>query len=148
MRGRTEAKLIDSADNATIQLLLTGDVHSDNVGYNRGVQIFSQGNTYVEASKSIYLRADGISSDAAQACCTTDSTIDCIAARSRLIEHVAWKKASRSKSTAEQIGSRHAEEQIASRVDVRAMELLQKARTEYQEKFRKPLLAATSFPRT
>ncbi len=65
MRGRTQARLIDSSDNATIQLLLTGDVHSDNVGYNRGVQIFSQGETHVEATKSIYLDADGISSDAA-----------------------------------------------------------------------------------
>ncbi len=119
MQGRTQARLIDNPDSATIQLLLTGTVHSDNVGYNRGVQIFSQGDTRVEATKLIYLDANGMSSDTAQACCDTDSTISCIAARSCLIERVAWKKAGRSKSTAEQIGSRHAERQIEDRVDQR-----------------------------
>ncbi len=146
MKGSTAANLIDSADRAQIELVLTGTVHSDNVGFNRGVQIFSDGDTQVHATKAIYVDADGISADAAQACCETDSRINCISARSCLIEKVAWHKAGRSKATAEQIGSQHAQAQIAERVDARAQDLLDKARSRFQEKFRKPLLRRDEFP--
>ncbi len=146
MQGRTQAELIENSAQASIQLILTGTVRSDNVGYNRGVQILSQGNTQVYATKLIQVDVDGMTSQPAQACCDTESTIHGISARSPLIERIAWKRARRSKAAAEQIASQHAEVQIAERVDARALEMLQQARKDYQEKFRKPLLRRDEFP--
>ncbi len=146
IQGRTEARLIDHPDKGNIELLLSGTVLSDNVGFNRGVKIFSQGVTQVMATKPIYIDARGIAADRSQAQCDTDSKINAIVAKSCLVERIAWKRAARSKSTAERIGSRHAEDQVADRMDQQAAELLNKARKEYQDKFRQPLLRRDEFP--
>jgi hypothetical protein len=63
-----------------------------------------------------------------------------------LIERIAWKKAGRSKCEAEQIGSAHAEERIATRMNERAVEMLAEARENYENKFRRPLLRRGEFP--
>ena len=146
MHGRTEVELLDSADRARIRLNLTGNIHSDNIGYNRGVRIYSQGETRVQGSKMVHVAPTGISSEGSQVQCDTDSSIDAITAKSCIVEKIAWKRARRSKSSAEQIGSRHAEQRVASGMDERAEELLIKAGNDYQEKFRKPLLRRDEFP--
>jgi hypothetical protein len=146
MQGRTSVRLIDDVERANLEVVLTGTVTSSNVGYNRGVQIFSRGTTGVEAAVPVYLDPIGFSTGGAQAYCSTNSQIDDIVAKRCLVERIAWKKANRSKAEAEAIGSEHAEARIAERMDQRTAELLREMRESYDAKFRRPLLRRGEFP--
>jgi len=146
MSGRTSVRLAEDSRHAQLDVVLTGTIASSNVGYNRGVQIFTRGTIGVDASVPVYLDPLGFTSGRAVACCTTDSVIDDIVAKRRLIERIAWKKAGRSQPQAEQIGSRHAEARIASRMEERAAEMLLDARKTYEARFRNPLLRRGEFP--
>ena len=147
MKGTTRVEFMDNTERAQIRLHLTGTIHSDNVGHNRGVQICSQAETQVRGTKIVHIDAPGLTSEQSQVSCDTQSTINGIGARSCLVEKIAWKRVMKSKSTAEQIGSQRAEERVASGMEQRAAELLQRASGEYLEKFRNPLLRRDEFPR-
>lgn len=147
MRGETGAELIDSSEDAHLRLLVKGVTESDNVGYNRGVRVFSESQTRVRGTKAIHMDAEGLSFERSQVDCETESTIQGIAAPSRLVARLAQKRAFRTKSQAEAIGSRRAEARMVRRIDDQADELLEKAQTQYQERFRKPLLRRGEFPR-
>ncbi|MFW6170853.1 MAG: hypothetical protein ACODAD_10220 [Planctomycetota bacterium] len=147
MRGRTGVELVDSAEAAHIRLLVNGVTESDNVGYNRGVRIFSQSQTSVKGSKAIHMDAEGLSFKRSRVHCRTESTIQGISAGSRLVARVAARQALRTKSQAEAIGSRRAEARMVKRIDGQADELLEKAQKRYQQRFRKPLLRRGEFPR-
>lgn len=146
LTGQTHVRFLDDSNAAHLQIVLTGTVNSTNVGYNRGVQIFSRGVTDVEAILPVSLTPTRFTADKATACCTTNSTIDDIAAKRRIIERIAWKKAIRSKWQAEQIGSAHAEERIATTMDGQAVQVLAEARENYENKFCRPLLRRGEFP--
>lgn len=146
MRGHTKARLADHPTAANLQLVLDGTVNSDNVGYNRGVRIYSRGVTDVLATKDVFVTAAGIDSEGANARCDTLSTIDGIAAKSRMVTRLAWRQTMRKKSTAEYIASRHAEQRVSKQMDERADQLLAQARQQYEDHFRKPLLRRGEFP--
>ncbi len=147
MDGQTDLRFDDNVNGqASITLLLTGRVHSVNVGRNRGVTLHSQGTTTVDAEKQFHLSAEGIVAWGAIARCCTSSTITGICAPSGLIRHIAQKRAARSKGQAERIASRHAEQQIAQQMDNQAEEMLHKVREAYQGKFRLPLIRRGEFP--
>lgn len=146
MRGRTRITLLECADRARLLLTLDGTIHSNNVGVNRGVRILSNAQTSVEGTKVVFLDKAGLSSERPQVWCDTNSVINAIQARCGIVEKIAWKRASKSKGTAEQIGSRHAEERVAAGMEQRAAEILAKAGDEYQQRFRRPLLRRDEFP--
>ncbi len=146
MQGSTDVQLVDSDHDAHLRVRLTGAIHSTNVGFNRGVRIDSRGETQVLGTKSVRIDASGITAEGAQVQCSTHSTIDAIRARSCLIEKIAWKRAGRSKGSAERIGSQHAEQRVAEGMDERANEQLAPARRDFEEKFRNPLLRRDEFP--
>ncbi|MHB8970878.1 MAG: hypothetical protein ACYC3X_15285 [Pirellulaceae bacterium] len=146
MSGNTQVRFVDDPDNASLQIVLAGTVVASNVGYNRGVKILSRGSVSVEAVKPLRLDPLGFSTGGATATCATESTIDDISAKCGMVERIAWKRAGRSKAEAEQIGSRHAEQRIASRMDERAATMLAEAKETYNETFRRPLLRRGEFP--
>lgn len=146
MRGGTHVELLDNPRQAELQLELSGTIHSNNIGFNHGVKIYSEGETAVQGRKRVFIDAKGVTSGPSSVSCTTDSTINGITARSCLVERIAWRKAGRSKSQAEQIGSRHAEERVAMKMDERADEMLDQVNDDFQERFRKPLLRRDEFP--
>ncbi len=141
-------RFVDSPQSASLQVVLSGTVEASNVGHNRGVKIFSRGTVDVEAVKPIHLDPLGFSASGATANCSTDSTIDDISAKCRVIERMAWKRAGKSQAEAERIGSRHAEQRIATRMDERAAKMLAEARDAYNENFRRPLLRRGEFPQS
>jgi hypothetical protein len=121
-------------------------VVSNNVGRKRNVKIHNQGLTQVSALKQIFITPRGLSSTGAVARCSTDTTIQGISARSCLVEALARRQVQRKKGQAESIASRLAEDRVARRFDLRALELLAQAEEKFQDKFRKPLLRRDQFP--
>jgi hypothetical protein len=140
-------QLAPAADSAALDIRLAGQAVSRNVGYNRGVTIYTSGVTQIAASKRIHVTADGIASDPAQAWCTTNTTINGIEHRSCLVRKLAARRADKTKPRAEAIASRRAEGRVERRFDGQALELLGKAEDGFTNRFRLPLLRRGEFPR-
>ncbi len=96
-----------------MQLTMHGNFNSDNVGYNRGVQIKTTGYANVVACETVTLTASGLSamSDTnADADLTTQ--INSIQAKSKLITKIAKKKAAQQKPLADSIAEGRMETKI------------------------------------
>lgn len=147
-KGKITLETVPDEDRVSIDIRLKGETTSKNVGTNRGVVIYNRGVTQIDAFKRIYFSSEGIQSDPAKAECTTDSTIDSIAAKSQIMQRIAWKRVGKTKQRANSIASRHAETRVEESVDDQASEMLANASETYQEQFRKPLIRRDGFPKT
>ena len=106
--GQLECCFVPNSQNAQLQLIMSGKVSSDNVGYNRGVRIDSRGYSNVHVSRSLTLvpsASDGVRLSAGPVCIDSDfcSVIDSISHRSNLVRNIANKKVAKSKSQADTI---------------------------------------------
>ena len=106
--GQLECCFVPNSQNAQLQLIMSGKVSSDNVGYNRGVRIDSRGYSNVHVSRSLTLvpsASDGVHLSAGPVCIDSDfcSVIDSISHRSNLVRNIANKKVAKSKSQADTI---------------------------------------------
>jgi hypothetical protein len=106
--GQLECCFVPNSHNAQLQLIMSGKVSSDNVGYNRGVRIDSRGYSNVNVSRSLTLvpsASDGVRLSAGPVCIDSDfcSVIDSISHRSNLVRNIANKKVAKSKSQADTI---------------------------------------------
>lgn len=146
MMGHTSLVLEDNPQAAGLRIMLTGTAHSNNVGYNGPVTIYSRGTTSVSASKAIQVSAEGLCAAPAQACCATRTTIDDICARCGMIERMAGKRAGKQQGRAEAIASQHAAARVAGQMDQQAGAMLAEQRDRYVEKFRDPLRRRGAFP--
>lgn len=146
MVGRTRLVLNENPRAASFNVLLGGTARSNNVGYNGGVTIFTTGVTQVAGSKYLQMTANGMSAAPAIASCQTRSSINGINAKSGLVERIAWKRASGSKSQAEAIASDHAEVRVASQMNERSAKLVAEQNDRYFNKFRNPLVRRGHFP--
>ncbi len=145
--GRITSVFVPDPDRASFDLLLTGNIYSDNVGYNGPVTIYSTANTSVDASKRIHFDDAGLLMEMAWARCATGSNVHSIAARSCLVRKIAWKRAARSKTTAERLAAGQAQQRIAGGFDEQTAELMAQPKDGYQDQFRKPLLRRGGFPK-
>lgn len=106
--GQLECCFVPNSQNAQLQLIMSGKVSSDNVGYNRGVRIDSRGYSNVHVSRSLTLvpsASDDVRLSAGPVCIDSDfcSVIDSISHRSNLVRNIANKKVAKSKSQADTI---------------------------------------------
>jgi len=145
--GKVSAALAPNADQAVLVVRLKGTNTSDNIGYNGPVQIYSKGYTSVDATKRLAIDATGLVAEPAVAQCETDTQIYHIAAKCKLIQKFAWRRAGKQEGEVEWIAARHAEERVAARMDDDAQELLDKANDALVEKYRNPLLRKGAFPK-
>lgn len=145
--GRITSAFVPDAERASFDLLLTGNIFSNNVGYNGPVTIYSTARTSVNASKRVHFDAAGFLTDFAWAQCATGSNINRIAARSCLVRKIAWQRAGQSKTTAERLAAGQAQQRVAGNFDEQTAELLAEPETGYADKFRKPLLRRGGFPK-
>jgi len=138
---------IPSAKDARLNILLRGNIYSNNIGYNGPVTIRNRGTTSVAATKQLIVNQNGVFAAASTAGCRTSTTIDSIAAKCGLIEKIAWKKAGQQKGQAEAIASSHAAARINGFIDREAAGPIAKANQQFQEKFRWPLLRRGHAPK-
>ncbi len=146
LEGQLNSALVPDPDRASFDILLTGNAFSRNVGYNGPVTLRSTGRTSIFARKRVYVSADGFDSDPARASARTSTNIYSISARSRLVRKIARKRAASSKGQAERIASGRAQSRDARRVDQQAGEMLDEAHTDFDDKFRHPLIRRDGFP--
>ena len=146
MKGRTSIQLIDNPSRLQLQLKLNGLIRSDSVGTNRGVRICTEGATTVCGCVTLHIDDTGVSAGPAHVECSTDSTITGLCANSRLIEHIARKRARRSKAEGEAIASDKAARRVENRLEQRVAKTLDESRRDFLERFRWPLVRRNEFP--
>ena len=147
--GHLDIQFSPNQEDAAIDTVLTTETHSDNIGYNGPVRVYSRGVTNIDARKRFLINDQGITAMPAASLATTSSTIDqiCAVRGGQLVEGFAWKRACRDKQRAEAIGSCHAEDRVNRRIDQQADEMLVRANDKFQEKFRQPLFERKLLPR-
>ncbi|MEQ8787058.1 MAG: hypothetical protein RIC55_12190 [Pirellulaceae bacterium] len=147
MRAETTIDLAPDDQRATFDIRLVGRALSENVGYNGPVTVYTNSVTDVEGRKRIHLDASGFEATPAEAWCETSTVINSIAARLRVVQKIAWRKAGQQKSAAEQVGSRKAEQRVRRQIDQQAAEMVAKLNDAFHERFRWPLMRKDHFPR-
>ncbi len=147
MRGQVGVRLVPAKEVASFDIEMSGVAAGNNVGYNGPVTICSYGETQVFSQKRVYLDDRGLTSAYAQARCSTNSTINSIAARSELIRKIAWRRAGRLKPQSESIAARRAEVRVSRRMDAQTASMLTEANQQFDERARKPLLRWNAYPR-
>ena len=148
LTGRLGVELVPNEERASFDITLTGRAFSNNVGYNGPVTIYSNGVTDIDASKRVHMDIEGITSDLAQAWCSVNSNITCIAARLALVRRIAWRRAGSSKAQAERIASGRAAARIAGQMDRQSASSLTDANENLLTQFRAPLVRRNAFPRS
>jgi hypothetical protein len=136
-----------SARDARLNILLHGNIYSNNIGYNGPVTIRNTGTTSVAATKQLIVNENGVFAAPATAACRTNSTIHSISAKCGLIEKIAWKRAGKQQGEAEAIASSHAAARINGYINREALGPVAKANAEFQDKFRWPLLRRGHAPK-
>jgi hypothetical protein len=144
--GRTQVDVVPNDRSAQLDILLTGQAASNNVGYNGPVTIYSTGLTSISGRKILVMNADGLYGYGATASCATSSNIYAIQSCCNLIEKLAWSRARQQKSQAEAIASDHAAARVAGQMDAQAAEMIVDANQRYKDKLRTPLLNRDGFP--
>jgi len=145
-RGDLQLALVPDHSRATFDIHMTGTAYSNNRGVNRGVQIYPTGATSINAVKRIFVDADGIHTFPAEASCYTNSTINSIEHCLRIVEKMAWKRATQQKADAQVVASAHAETRVEGRMNARTNEMLKEPRERFATNFRAPLLRRGEFP--
>ncbi len=113
INGSVSPQLLDNPSNASLKLTMFGNFNSDNVGFNRGVQIKTTGYANVVACETVSLTSYGLnamSDTVADADLTTQ--INSIYAKSKLVTKIAKKKAAQQKPLADSIAEGRMENKI------------------------------------
>ncbi len=112
---------------------------SNSVGYKHPVTLYVTGMTAIEAHKPMRMTSQGLTGLPAWACCPTNTSINCIATKRRIVERIAWRQSARQKSTAEAIGAQHAQVKTAERMDEKAARQIAETNAQFQANLIDPL---------
>jgi len=148
--GVVTVGLQKSVGRAYLDLHLTGNIHSQTVGYNGPAVIHASGNTQVDVHKPLWIDADGVTAGNARAWADTNTTFTGIGASSKhfrkLITKVATKRAYESKAQAEAVAAQHAEDRIEQRMNAQTADLISQGNRDLRVKLRAPLVRWGLYP--
>ncbi|RCS46090.1 hypothetical protein DTL42_16520 [Bremerella cremea] len=148
MVGEVDVNLLPSKTSAIIELSLTGEVTSNNVGVNGPATIYSTGFSTISASKILEFTKEGLLGKPTTANATTSTTFNAICAKLKLIQKIATKRAYQQKHQAEAIASDRTELKIEQRFNDESIDLIADANTRLHEKLFRPLNGRDEFPDT
>ena len=146
MVGNTSLEFESNDSAAVLKILLTGQATSNNVGYNRGVSIYSTGRTKIDAYQRIEVNSLGLHPDWPYAICAMSTNVTGVGAKSKFVRKIAWKKIGQQKACAEKIGAQRAAGRVSARVGEESDKLVDDANERFSSKFRAPLMQKDEFP--
>lgn len=111
--GNVFADLLPQRNGVGLQLTLSGGFSSNNVGYNRGVKVYTTGVSPVYASKRITITPEGTLTEPAIASTDLQSTIHAIEHRLRIVRRIASRKAAEQQPEANAIGQGRLQSRLA-----------------------------------
>lgn len=113
--GNLFADLVPQQGGIGVRLNLSGTFTSNNIGYNRGVQIYTTGYSPVYASKLVTITPGGTFSQPAVASTSLQTQINGIGHHSRLVRRIASRKAEEQKPEANAIGQYRLQNRLGQR---------------------------------
>lgn len=125
--GNVFADLIPQNNGISVRLNLAANFSSDNVGYNRGVKVYTTGSSPVHASKQITIGPSGTFSQPAVASTNLQTQINSIEHRFRLVRRIASRKAAQQKPEANAIGQYRLQSRLAQQFNDQIEQQLQKS---------------------
>lgn len=145
--GQVSFAVVPSQDRAALEVRLRGVTSSPaNVAQRNRISIYSSATTSLAADKRVLMSEHGLTLLPAAAACRTDARIQDIQANRRLIERIAWRRATQILPQAEQAASRQAEAEAASGLDQRAGEALSGVNDMFCQQIRAPLVRLNALP--
>jgi len=144
-------RTLPAANHIAIELQLAGNIESQTFSYKKPVRVGSLGSTNFTATKHLQINDEQFLVLPAVATAQT-KTRTCSIKKTggrfgrRLVERIARKKVAESKSQAEWIGARHAEQRVADKFDRQVVKAIYQARQNYDSKLHPPLERIGMFP--
>ncbi|QDS89460.1 hypothetical protein EC9_36600 [Rosistilla ulvae] len=117
LSGTVTTRLLPSEGVAKIQLILQGQLSSQNRGYRKPVTVDAIGYGHVTATKVLNLDDAGIRSEPAIATAELSSTIQRVNHPLKIVRRIAMKKANEKKGASNAEGSRRLERRVAKNFD-------------------------------
>jgi hypothetical protein len=145
-RGQVQVSLTPNDEQAELTLNLSAQAVTQNVGVNGPVTMYSTGTTQIEAVHTLFINDLGVfAGDVfAQACVNTH--IYCIAAKHRIVEHIAWRQARQQQPQGEAIASGRATARAREQFSRQVQGQVAEANRNFQERVRGPLLRRQAMP--
>jgi hypothetical protein len=147
-KGQAIARLVPNSERAQVEIVFQGTVNSNTIGYaERGVQVYSTGLTSLQTRKPVFIEPERIWAAPTFGDAQTSSSINDIEASRKIIERIAWRRASRQQPLANSIASEHAAQRASTQTDQQSDPQIADANQRYQKRFRKQLFERNLYPR-
>jgi hypothetical protein len=146
--GSQTLDTVPSRYDGRLNVLLRGNVYSNNVGVNGPATIYNSATTSINSVKQLVVNQNGVFAVPARTGACTSTKIHDIDANCRLVERIAWKRAGKQMPQANAIASSHASARMNSQVDREALDPVARANYDFQEKFRGPLQRRGHMPQS
>ena len=141
--------VVPAQDRGALEVRLQGHVTCpSNIAERRRVSVQSAALTEISAHKQVNINDLGLHLAPAAASCATSVEIQDVAAGSRILERIAWRRANRMVSEAEQIASQRAQLEVSAKLDAQANTALDGANATFCQKIRAPLIRFNALPAT
>jgi hypothetical protein len=146
--GKVRMNFVESDDAAILETKMVATVISNTVGQKGPATVWSKGTTNVTATIPLKFTGDRLTAESASASATTSTEFQGLCTKPKFLEKAAWRKAYKSKPTAEYIAARHAEWRVQEKMEEEAGKSVADANSKLDEKFRLPLLRLRAYPQT
>ncbi len=134
LSGSAFPVLVDNPNNASIRFMLAAQMGSNNIGYNRGVKIYTTGSANVAVSETVTLTDHGmVLNNDMSVSAPLNTTITNIDHKLRIVEKFASKKAAKQKPLADSIAQGRLDNRIGSGFHQQLSEQIQQANTRIRE---------------
>ncbi|MEM9660321.1 MAG: hypothetical protein AAF961_18305, partial [Planctomycetota bacterium] len=149
--GSADLRILPARNHIELLAIMQGQAAANTNGYNGPVRIRSRSTTALSATAQVELSDASFRLTPAHATAQTRSRIQSIRKTGgnfgrRLIEKIAWRRAAQQKRAAERIAAQHAADRAGAAFHEELNDVLARARREYVERVREPLIRRDAFP--
>jgi hypothetical protein len=145
--GQVSFATVPSSHQAALEVQLRGlTLCPENVAQKRQVTLYSTATTNISADKRVHLNDLGLELTPTVARCSTSAQIQDVAASSRLVERLAWRRAHKLLPEAEAAAARKAEAHSSAKLDERADAALGGINDLFRQQIRAPLIRQDALP--
>jgi hypothetical protein len=145
--GDVSLGFVPNRERGTLEIRLQGNVNVPFITAQRGqITAYSSSQTNLRATKQVQIDDQGLSLLPALAACNTSMQLQDIEAQSRLVERLAWRRATRMIPEAEASTNQRAQTEVTSKLNEQGAAMLSGVNDTFLNKVCGPLLRADALP--
>jgi hypothetical protein len=145
--GDVSLGFVPNQERGSLEIRLEGTVNVPSMTAQRGqITAYSSSQTALRATKQVQIDERGLSLLPALAACNTSMQLQDINANSRLVERLAWRRASRMIPEAETSANQLAQTEVTTKLNEQGAAMLSGVNDTFLNKICGPLLRADALP--